>query len=74
MQVAGSRLEFIPAGTAGGLPHTTVRLVNVPDQQAALTAVSEGFCPSCPGASLGGDTRTWCPSCLVYWRTWSPRE
>lgn len=41
------------------------RYVEIPE--GALTAVSEGFCPACPGTALAGDTGRWCPSCKVHW-------
>jgi hypothetical protein len=41
------------------------RHVQVPEN--ALAAVSEGFCPVCPGTPLAGSDQNWCPSCKVTW-------
>jgi hypothetical protein len=48
-----------------GWPRSQARYVEVPE--GALAAVSEGFCPACPGTALAGDAGHWCPSCKVSW-------
>jgi hypothetical protein len=63
--VEGSR----PGGTwSEGNQLITSTLVDVPGQQAALAALSEGFCPQCAcPLGRGGTAGHWCACCGVYW-------